>query len=288
MVRASLDARFAAWQDQQPRTRIRIGPSRRAGMSCDPCAISLNLPDRRSPGMRRGPDAAQQRPVIPVTSCIWPRAAASLPVTIRSHRLTVGDIQHRRTTMSRFTARRRATAIIGAAAAATAITAGTAAAYASTTPHKHPVVAPHVPRSLISKALPSAISPASRRPGMIDSQRITRRRTRRRRPRPLVLRQLPRVRQLLRHLPQRQLAVRQPLHLPRRRPGLSSRQQLRIRLEPRPAHHGHRLHRVQLHRLLRHHSPEHLRKPHPHIPGQRGIGLLGRFSQLAGSRPRRR
>ena len=71
--------------------------------------------------------------------------------------------------MSRFTARRRATAIIGAAAAATAIAAGSAAAYASTTPHKHPVVTPHVPRSLISTALPSAITPASRHQGTMTA-----------------------------------------------------------------------------------------------------------------------
>ena len=68
--------------------------------------------------------------------------------------------------MSGFTARRRATAIISAVAAATAIAAGTAAAYASTAPHKHPVVVPTVPSSLINKALPSAISATSSRPGM--------------------------------------------------------------------------------------------------------------------------
>jgi hypothetical protein len=69
--------------------------------------------------------------------------------------------------MSGFIAWRRATAIIGAAAAATAIAAGSAAAYASTAPHKQPVVAPHVPQSLIDKALPSAVTPTSRRPGMV-------------------------------------------------------------------------------------------------------------------------
>jgi hypothetical protein len=69
--------------------------------------------------------------------------------------------------MSGFIARRRVTAIIGAVAAATAIAAGTAAAYASTVPHKHPVVVPHVPSSLINKALPSAISATSRRPSMM-------------------------------------------------------------------------------------------------------------------------
>ena len=68
--------------------------------------------------------------------------------------------------MSRFIALRRATAIIGATAVATAIAAGAAAAYASTAPHKHPVVVPHVPRSLINKALPSAISATGRHPGM--------------------------------------------------------------------------------------------------------------------------
>lgn len=69
--------------------------------------------------------------------------------------------------MSGFTARRWATAVIGAAAAATAIVAGSAGAGASTAPPKHPVVVPHVPRSLINRALPSAISPTSRRPGMV-------------------------------------------------------------------------------------------------------------------------
>jgi hypothetical protein len=68
--------------------------------------------------------------------------------------------------MSGFIARRRAIAVIGAAAAATAIVAGSAAASASTAPHKHPVVVPHVPRSLIDKALPSAISPTNRHSGM--------------------------------------------------------------------------------------------------------------------------
>src|ERR1700741_1284985 len=68
--------------------------------------------------------------------------------------------------MSGFIARHRATAIIGVAAAVTAIAAGSAAAYASTAPHKHPVVVPHVPRSLINKVLPSAISPTSRPPSM--------------------------------------------------------------------------------------------------------------------------
>lgn len=62
-------------------------------------------------------------------------------------------------------ARRRATAIIGAVAAATAIVAGSATAFASTAPHKHPVVVPHVPSSLINRPLSSAISPASRLPG---------------------------------------------------------------------------------------------------------------------------
>jgi len=66
--------------------------------------------------------------------------------------------------MSVFTARRRAAAIVGVAAAAAAIAAGSAGAYASTTPTKHPVVVPHVPRSLINRALPSAIVPSSRRP----------------------------------------------------------------------------------------------------------------------------
>jgi hypothetical protein len=69
--------------------------------------------------------------------------------------------------MSGFIARHRATAIIGAVAAATAIAAGSAAAYASTAPQKHPVVVPHVPRSLINKALPSAIVPTSRLPRMV-------------------------------------------------------------------------------------------------------------------------
>lgn len=68
--------------------------------------------------------------------------------------------------MSRFIARRTA-AILGAAAAATAIVSGSAGAYASTTPPKHPVVVPHVPRSLINRALPSAVVPASRRPGIM-------------------------------------------------------------------------------------------------------------------------
>ncbi len=69
--------------------------------------------------------------------------------------------------MSGFIARRRATAIIGAVAAATAIVAGSAAAYASTAPHKHSVAVPQVPRSLINKALPSAITPASSHRGMM-------------------------------------------------------------------------------------------------------------------------
>ena len=69
--------------------------------------------------------------------------------------------------MSRFTALRRATAIVGATAAAAAIAAGTAAAYASPAPHKHPVVVPHLPSSLINRALPSAISATSSRPGMM-------------------------------------------------------------------------------------------------------------------------
>lgn len=68
--------------------------------------------------------------------------------------------------MSRFIIGRRATAIVGAAAALTAIVAGSATAYASATPHKQPVVVPHVPRSLITKALPSAIASTSRHPGM--------------------------------------------------------------------------------------------------------------------------
>jgi hypothetical protein len=66
-----------------------------------------------------------------------------------------------------FTTRRRAAAIIGAAAAVTAIAAGSATAYASTVPHKHRVVVPHVPRSLITKTLPSAISHTSGRRGMV-------------------------------------------------------------------------------------------------------------------------
>src|SRR5438067_12750882 len=68
--------------------------------------------------------------------------------------------------MSGFIIRRRAAAVIGAVAAVTALAAGSATAYASTAPHKHPVVVPHVPRSLINKVLPSAISPTSRPPGM--------------------------------------------------------------------------------------------------------------------------
>jgi hypothetical protein len=70
--------------------------------------------------------------------------------------------------MSGFFARRRVTAIIGAAAAATAIATGSAAAYAAPAPapHKHPVVVPHVPRSLINRALPSAVIPGSRPAGM--------------------------------------------------------------------------------------------------------------------------
>ena len=58
--------------------------------------------------------------------------------------------------MSRLITRSRAAALIGAAAAVTAIAAGPAAAYASApVPHKLPVVVPHVPHSLIDKALPS-------------------------------------------------------------------------------------------------------------------------------------
>jgi hypothetical protein len=68
--------------------------------------------------------------------------------------------------MSGFTTRRRAAAMIGAVAAVTALAAGSATAYASTAPHKHRVVVPHVSRSLINPALPSAISPTSRHPGM--------------------------------------------------------------------------------------------------------------------------
>ena len=69
--------------------------------------------------------------------------------------------------MSRFITRSRAVALIGAIAAVTAIAAGPATAYASTpTPHKHPVVVPHVPHSLIGKALPSAIVRTSGHPGM--------------------------------------------------------------------------------------------------------------------------
>jgi hypothetical protein len=61
--------------------------------------------------------------------------------------------------MSRFITRSRAAALIGAVAAVTAIAAGPATAYASTpTPHKQPVVVPHIPHSLIDKTLPSAIT----------------------------------------------------------------------------------------------------------------------------------